>query len=101
MLGGRSLVGDPPNRAASVVAEEERAVLGDGERGRAAPDLGALLARSPKAGREVFVIAFGPAVLKWHAYNFVSGRFGTVPRSFHRDKEAPLKLGWELVGLIE
>src|SRR5437868_952861 len=58
MLGRRPLVRNPPDRAAGVVSNEQGAVLGDRERGGAAPDLGALFAGSPEAGREILVIAF-------------------------------------------
>src|SRR5437879_3649811 len=78
MLGG-ALVGDAPDRAAGVVGDEQRAVLGDGERRRAAPDLGTLFAGDPKAGCEILVIAFGPAVLERHAHDLVAGRYRAVP----------------------
>src|SRR5207244_3355653 len=57
-------VGDPPDRAVGIVGDEEGAILGDGKRRRAAPHLGAVLARGPEAGREIFVIALRPAVLE-------------------------------------
>src|SRR5438552_2861133 len=65
VLGRRALVRNAPDRAARVVGDEQRAVLGDGERGGAAPDLGALVAGSPEPGREILVISLRPAVLKW------------------------------------
>src|SRR5271168_5262906 len=66
VLGGRALVGDPPDRAAGVVGDEQGAVLGDRERSGAAPDLGAFFAGSPETGREILVIAFRPSVLERH-----------------------------------
>jgi len=47
VLGG-ALVGDAPDRAAGVVGDEQRAVLGDRECGGTAPDFGALLADTQK-----------------------------------------------------
>src|SRR5271168_1193270 len=74
MLGRRALVGNPPNRAAGVVGDEQRAVFRDGKRSGAAPDLGAFFAGSPEAGREVLVVTFGPAVLERHPRDFIPGR---------------------------
>src|ERR1700731_2474134 len=81
VLGRRALVRNAPDRTARVVGDEQRAVLGDGEGGGAAPDLGALVAGSPKAGREILVIAFWAAVLEWDARDFVPGRHRAVPRA--------------------
>src|SRR5437762_14273069 len=64
MLGGRSLIGNPPDRASRVVGDEQGAILGDGERGGAAPYLGTLFARYPEAGREILVVALRPAGLE-------------------------------------
>jgi len=61
---GRALLGDAPDRAAGVVGDEQRAVLGDGERGRTTPDLGALFARRPEAGGEILVPPSGRPSLK-------------------------------------
>src|SRR5207248_8147589 len=101
MLGRRALVRNPPDRAARIVGDEQGAVLGDGERSGAAPDLGALFAGSPEAGREILVIALRPAVLERHARDFVAGRDRAVPRALHRDEQAALVFGGELVGLVE
>src|SRR5260370_17902497 len=87
---GGPLVGDPPDCAAGVVGDEQRAVLGDRQRGGAAPDLGAMLARNPEAGGEILVIALGPAVLERHAGALVVGRLRAVPRALHRDELASL-----------
>jgi hypothetical protein len=48
----------PP--ASSATSSEPS--LGDDEGGGTAPDLGALFARRPEAGREILVPAFGAAV---------------------------------------
>src|SRR5260370_17840241 len=78
---GRALIGDPPDRAAGVIGDEQGAVLGDRERRGAPPDLGALLARHPKAGGEILVIHFRPTVLERHANDLVAGRYRAVPRT--------------------
>src|SRR5215471_13755269 len=52
-----------PNRAASVIGDEERPVLGDGERGGPAPHLGAPFTRRPEARHEILVIAHRLPVL--------------------------------------
>ena len=101
MLGERALVGDAPDRAAGVVGDQQRAVLGDGKSGGAAPDLGELFARRPEAGREILVPAFGTAVLERHAHDLVPGRHGAVPRALQRDKEAALVSGRKLVALVK
>src|SRR6516164_1486311 len=100
VLGG-ALVGDAPDRPAGVVGDEQRAVLGNRQRGRATPDFGALLARDPEAGREILVVAFRPAVLERHPHDLVPGRDRAVPRAFHRDKQAALVFRRELVALVE
>src|SRR5712671_3048962 len=98
---GRDLVGDPPDRAAGVVGDEQGAVLGDRERGGAPPDLGALLARRPEAGGEILVIAFRPAILERHADDLVASRFRAVPRALQRDESMTLVFGRELLRLVE
>src|SRR5262247_117161 len=52
-----------PDRAAGVVGDKERTVLGDGERGRPAPHLGAPFARRPEAGHEILVVTYRLPVL--------------------------------------
>src|SRR2546421_12973400 len=84
---GGACVGDPPDRPAGIVGDEQRAVLGDRERRGAAPHLGAVLARSPKAGGEILVMPLGLAVLERHAHDLVPGWFRAVPRALHGDTE--------------
>src|SRR6266705_5465720 len=57
-----------PDRATGVVGDEERTVLGDGERGGPSPHLGALFTRRPEAGHEILVVARRLPVLEWHAH---------------------------------
>src|SRR5690349_5544810 len=80
----RARVGDAPDGAAGVVGNEQRAVLGDGERGRSAPHLGAMHARDPEAGGEVLVPALRTAILERHAHYLVADRLRPVPRALHR-----------------
>ena len=94
-------VGNAPDRAAGIVGNEQRAVLGDGKCGRAAPDLGALSARGPKTGREILVVAFGSAVFEGHQDDLVAGRLGSVPRSLQRHKQLAFVLRRELVALVK
>src|ERR1041385_2733777 len=48
-------VGNAPDRAAGVVADQQRAVLGYGQCRGPAPDFGAVHAGDPEAGDEVLV----------------------------------------------
>src|SRR3954447_8312531 len=73
-------VSDPPDRAAGVIGDQERAVLRDGERRGPAPDFRALLAGSPETDSEVLVITLRPAVLERHPYDLVAGWHRAVPR---------------------
>src|SRR4029453_9975100 len=57
-----------PDRAAGVVGDEERPVLGDGERGGPAPYLRAPFARRPEASHEIVIIAHRLPVLDRHAH---------------------------------
>src|SRR6266705_1328882 len=68
-----------PDPSAGVVGDEERTVLGDGERGGPSPHLGALFTRRPEAGHEILVVARRLPVLEWHAHHLVAGRLGAVP----------------------
>src|SRR6516225_1093569 len=98
---GRTPVGDAPDRPAGVVGDQQRAVLGDGECGRPAPDLGALLAGNTEAGGEILVIAFGSAVLERHPNDLVAGRDRAVPRALERHEQAALVFRRKLVALVE
>src|SRR5438270_3669659 len=82
----RSGVGDAPDRAAGVVGNQQRAILGDGERRRPAPHFGAMQARGPEPGDEVLIEALRLAVLERHAHDLVAGRFGAVPGTLQRDE---------------
>src|SRR5919109_1206160 len=63
-----------PDRAAGVVSDEERPVLGDGERGRPSPYFSAPFARRPEAGHEILVVARRLPVLERHAHHLIAGR---------------------------
>src|SRR5215510_10269539 len=90
-----------PDRAAGVVGNEERTVLGDGERGGPSPHLGAPFARSPEAGHEILVVACRLPVLERHAHYLVAGRLGAVPRPLEGHEGAALHLDWKLLGIVE
>src|SRR5262245_46339923 len=77
----RPTVSDPPNRAAGIVRDQQRAILRDGQRSRATPDLGAVLTGNPEAGHEVLVVALWLAILEGHTYDLVARRLRTVPRA--------------------
>jgi hypothetical protein len=46
----RASVGNTPDRAARVISDQQRAILGDCKRGRASPHFCALLTGYPEAG---------------------------------------------------
>src|SRR4029453_733734 len=68
-----------PDRAAGVVGDEERPVLGNGERGGPAPYLRAPFPRRPQPSHEILIIAPRLPVLERHAHHLVAGRRGAVP----------------------
>src|SRR4030095_405868 len=68
-----------PDRAAGVVGDEERPVLGDGERGGPAPYLSAPFARRPQARHDILIIAHRLSLPERHAHHLVAGRRGAVP----------------------
>src|SRR4029450_8900110 len=68
-----------PDRAAGVVGDEERPVLGDGERGGPAPYLSAPFARRPEPSHGILIIAHRLPVLERHAHHLIAGRRGAVP----------------------
>src|SRR5262249_5544228 len=90
-----------PGRAGGVVGDEERPVLGDGDRGGPSPHLGAPFARSPEAGHEILVVARRLPVLERHAHHLVAGRLRAVPRPFEGHEGAALHLGRKLLGIVE
>src|SRR6516162_11467637 len=90
-----------PDRAAGIVGDEQRTVLGDGERGRTSPDFSALLARYPEAGDEVLVVVLRPSVLERHAHHLVAGGLRAIPGPLERDERTALVLRRELFAFVE
>jgi hypothetical protein len=86
---GRAVVGNAPDCAPVSSATSNEPSLATA-RAAAAPDLGALFAGRPKAGREILVSAFGAAVFERHPHDLVAGRHGAVPRALQRHKQAAL-----------
>src|SRR2546423_2062888 len=71
---GRSLrtaaIGDAPDCAVSILADEERAVMRHGDADGAGPNRGVV---DDETGHEVLVFAIRLAVLEPHAHHFVAG----------------------------
>src|ERR1051326_8437713 len=65
---GTAAIGDAPDRAFSILADEERAVMRHGDADRARPNRGVV---DDKSGHEVLVFAARRAVLEPHAHHFV------------------------------
>src|SRR5690348_6944707 len=86
-------VGDPPDRAVAVLADEERAVVGDRYADRAAPDAAVV---DHEAGQEILVFAGRPAVLQQYPHDLVAGAPGAVPRPVERRKNVAAVFGGEL-----
>jgi hypothetical protein len=72
------LVAHSPDVAVAVFAEEEAAILGDGDSNRATPDFA--VGRS-ETGDEIFIFAprFARGVIERDADDFVTGAFLPVP----------------------
>ncbi len=76
VAAGLSRVSDPPDRIRSVVTNEKRAVIGNGDPDRATPDLAI---RRDKAGEEVLILAGSLAMIHGDANDLISGEFVAVP----------------------
>src|SRR6516225_12278471 len=97
----RAGVGDTPDRAARVISDQQRAILGDCKRGRAPPHFCALLTGYPEAGGEILIEAFRSAIFERHAHNLVASRLRPVPGTFKSDESITFVFGRELVAFIE
>jgi len=93
-------VGDVPNAARAIVGDEEAAIFSDSDADGAAPDLAV---RGDEAGEEVFVAAFGSAVVHGDADDFVTGAVLAIPRAVFGCEGVAIVGGGELelVGGIE
>src|SRR5438445_8056361 len=76
--------GDAPDRAVAVFADEERAVLGDGDADRAGPD-GSIV--DHEAGQKILVFAGRLATLQQYADDLVAGALGAVPGAVERGED--------------
>src|SRR5581483_8893525 len=83
-------VGDAPDGAAAVFADEERAVLRHRDAHRPAPDR---FVRDDEAGHEVLVFAGRLAVLEANPDDLVAGALAAVPGAVHGDEGIALVLG--------
>src|SRR5262245_63924127 len=97
----RSGIGNAPDRAAGVVGDEQRPVLGDGKRRRPAPYLGAAQAGGPEADHEILVAALWATVLERDPHHLVTGWLRPIPRAPERDEGAAAPLRRELLALVE
>src|SRR5215472_19037698 len=79
----RAAPGDAPDRAAAVLAYQQRAVVRDRHADRAAPDRGVV---DHEAGQEILVFAGRHAVLEMDTDQLVSGPLRPVPRAMLGDE---------------
>jgi hypothetical protein len=93
-------IGHPPDCAAGIVCNQQRAVPRDCERRRTSPHLGTLFARNPKTCGKIFIVAFRPTILERHTHDLVASWFGAVPRAAQRDEGAAFVFCWKLA-LVE
>src|SRR3569833_488851 len=91
-------VGDVPDGVGAVVGYEERSVFALSDTDRATPHF---VIAYGEAGKEVFILAGGAAVLHWQAHNFVSTALGAIPRAVFAGETVAFVLGRELGALIE
>src|SRR5215471_21100364 len=94
-------VGNTPDRAAGVIRDQQRAILGDCKRGRASPHFCALLTGYPEAGGEILIEAFRSAVFERHAHDLVASGLRPVPRTSKSHESVTFVFGRELVAFIE
>jgi hypothetical protein len=96
-----SCVGHAPNRPASIVGDEQRAVLHYCQGSGASPHLGPMLTRDPETGHEVFVTSLRPTILEAHPNDLVAGWLRTVPGTLERYKCIPTAFCRELFSVVE
>src|SRR5579871_3064621 len=93
-----SYVADLPDGVRSIVADEQRAVVGNGYAHGTPPNIAAF---SDKAGEEVLVLAAGPAVLHRHADDLIAGALFAVPGAVLGSKGIAAILFRKLLAFIE
>src|SRR5215469_6951054 len=93
----RAGVGNTPDRAAGIVSDQQRSILGDRKRGRASPYFCAPLTGDPEAGGEILIEAFRSAIFERHAHDLVASRLRPVPRTSKSHERMTFVFGRELV----
>ena len=93
-----SLIRHAPDRAAAVVADEQRTVRRDRDADRATPDA---LVVADEADQKILILAGRLAVLHHQPHDFVAGALGPVPRAVQRDEGVALVVGGKLIRAIE
>src|SRR2546423_6415740 len=91
-------IGDPPDRAVSILADEQRAVMRHRDADGARPNRGVV---NDKAGHEVLVFATRLAVLEPHAHHFVAGALRPVPRAVLGGERIAGVFGRKLVAAVD
>ena len=97
----RAGVGNTPDRAARVVSDQQRSILGNREGGRTPPYFCASFAGYPEPSGKILIEAFRSAIREWHAHDLIAGRLGTIPRAFQCNESAVLVFRGELVDRVE
>ena len=93
------MISDPPDRAATILGDEQRAVIGHCDADRATPYLGV---GDHEAGHEILVFACGfAAAVEQQPHDFVSRPLVAVPGAVHGRKRTALVLGGKVVALVE
>ena len=90
-------IGDTPDRAVSVLADEESAVTRHGHADGAGPNRGVI---HDETGHEVLIFAGRNAVLQVYADHFVAGPFRAVPRPVLGRERIPTVFRGELVAIV-
>src|SRR5215471_7760714 len=93
----RAGIGNTPDRAARVISDQQRAILGDCKRGRASPHFCALLTGYPEAGGEILIEAFRSAVFERHAHDLVASGLRPVPRTSKSHESVTFVFGDQVV----
>src|SRR5262249_22258207 len=91
-------IGDTPDRAVSVLADEESAVTRHGHADGAGPNRGVI---HDETGHEVLIFAGRNAVLQVYADHFVAGPFRAVPRPVLGRERIPTVFRGELVAIVD
>src|SRR5271165_2014600 len=93
-----AVVGDAPDRAAAVFADEERAVPSNGDAHRAGPDISVA---DHEAGQEILVFAGRLAVVQQSTDYLVPSPLGAVPGAVKGGEDVAAVVGRKLRALVE